>query len=72
MTRTLTTRISHQSLFPCVQVQKDTHVVDAENIRMSMFTFERDSTGVSGRMGYRGRGRGRGRGRRGGRGRGRG
>lgn len=54
-----------------VHVQKNPNATEAENIRMSMFNFERDDPRAHGRMGFRGRGRGsgRGRGRRGGRGR---
>lgn len=47
-------------------------MVDAENIKMSMFNFERDDPRAVGRDEFRGRGRGRGRGKgRGSRGRGR-
>ncbi|XP_076909505.1 uncharacterized protein LOC143566783 [Bidens hawaiensis] len=46
------------------------HVTEADDIRMSMFSFERDDPGAHGRGEFRGRGRGRGRRR--GRGRGRG
>ncbi|KAI7732646.1 LOW QUALITY PROTEIN: hypothetical protein M8C21_023201, partial [Ambrosia artemisiifolia] len=46
------------------------HVTEADDIRMSMFSFERDDPGAHGREEFRGRGRGRGRRR--GRGRGRG
>ncbi|XP_027071186.2 uncharacterized protein [Coffea arabica] len=54
-----------------VHVQKNPNATEAENIRMSMFNFERDDPRAHGRMGFRGRGRGsgRGRGRSGGRGR---
>ncbi|XP_076958766.1 uncharacterized protein LOC143634619 [Bidens hawaiensis] len=46
------------------------HVTEADDIRMSMFSFKRDDPGAHGRGEFRGRGRGRGRRR--GRGRGRG
>lgn len=44
------------------QVQKGPRDVNAENIKMSMFNFQRDDDGGRG-MGHEGRGRGRGRGR---------
>ncbi|KAJ0745380.1 putative RecQ mediated genome instability protein [Helianthus annuus] len=51
--------------------QQGQHVTEADDIRMSMFSFNRDDPGAHDRGEFRGRGRGRGRGRRG-RGRGRG
>lgn len=52
------------------QVQSGSHEANAEDIRMSMFNYERDDGGHE--MAYGGRGRGRGRGRGHGRGRDRG
>nr|GMC92225.1 tudor domain-containing protein 3 [Ipomoea batatas] len=52
-----------------VHVQNDSSTTEAENIRLSMFRFDRDDARAHGTTGFRGRGRGRGRGRRGGRGR---
>ncbi|KAL8492781.1 hypothetical protein ACS0TY_024104 [Phlomoides rotata] len=46
--------------------QNDPHMMEAKNITMSMFNFERDDARASGKTEFRGRGRGRGRGRRGG------
>ena len=58
--------------FPFGQVPMDTHKVGcAEDIRMSMFNFERGEERNQG-TGHRGRGSGRGRGRGRGRGKGRG
>lgn len=54
-------------VFLFVQEQSGMHDLQAENIRMSMFSYERDNDRVHGTE-SRGRGRGRG----GGRGRGRG
>ncbi|KAI3714743.1 hypothetical protein L6452_21702 [Arctium lappa] len=53
-----------------IHEQRGPHVTEADDIRMSMFSFERDDPGAHGRGEFRGRGRGRGRRR--GRGRGRG
>ncbi|XP_059638063.1 uncharacterized protein LOC132279993 [Cornus florida] len=55
-----------------LQAQGAPQKAGAEDIRMSMFNFERDDAKDHGRMGSRGRGRGRGGGRGRGRGRGRG
>ncbi|XP_058184003.1 uncharacterized protein LOC131301634 [Rhododendron vialii] len=54
------------------EIQRAPHNSDAENIRMRMFSFERDNAGSHDGTGFRGRGRGRGRGRTRGGGRGRG
>ncbi|PSS15620.1 Tudor domain-containing protein [Actinidia chinensis var. chinensis] len=52
-----------------LQVQKGPHDSQAQNLKMSMFNFQRDDAMAQDRGGFRGRGRGRARGR--GRGRGR-
>ncbi|KAK6774380.1 hypothetical protein RDI58_029619 [Solanum bulbocastanum] len=67
----LARQLQHQLDFEDFHEQQDSTTTAAENIRMSMFTFERDDGGGHGTTGFRGRGRGRGRARGRGRSRGR-
>ncbi|KAG8372726.1 hypothetical protein BUALT_Bualt12G0096600 [Buddleja alternifolia] len=46
-----------------IHAQEGSDVMESKNIKMSMFSYERDHAGFVGRTEYRGRGRGRGRGR---------
>ncbi|KAA8523068.1 hypothetical protein F0562_009491 [Nyssa sinensis] len=54
-----------------LHVRRGPHKTEAEDIKMSMFNFEKNDARVHDRTGFSGRGRGRGKGRGGGRGRGR-
>ncbi|KAK4727552.1 hypothetical protein R3W88_032469 [Solanum pinnatisectum] len=67
----LARQLQQQLDFEDFHEQQDSTTTAAQNIRMSMFTFERDDGGGHGTTGFTGRGRGRGRARGRGRSRGR-